>query len=234
MARTVSFSTVREAIRTRYDLPAFSTTTFVTTALVNSLINEELQRYYGLLLECFGDDYLDATQSLTTSAGVGLTSLPDGFAKLRRLAWVRGADDVVLLRRASAEDIGLADYDAKSWSEYTPHYRIQGQTIAWYPPPSAEYNVTATYAALPADLTSDGDTFMAGPGFEGFVIYGVCASIALREEKDPGSWLALRNDAEKRIRDQARERDESEGYAVRDVCYGGIGDRERFNRWTFE
>lgn len=234
MARTVTFAAVREAVRTRYDLPLFSETTFVTETLVNALINEELARYYGLLLELYGDDYLDSTDTLTTSAGVGLTSLPTDFAKLRRLCWVRGANDVVVLRRANADELALGDHDAVSWHECVPEYRLQGQAISWYPPPSQAYTISITYSAMPSALEEDAEFFVAGPGHEGFVIYGVCAMIALREEKDPGTWLAMRSDLEKRIRDQAAERDEAEGYAVRDVCYGGEGDRERFNRWTFE
>jgi hypothetical protein len=236
MARTVTLADIRERIRVRYDLPTFTTTTFVTLEAVHALINEEVQRYYGLLLECYGDDYLDTTYALTTSAGVGQTSLPDDFTKLRRLCWLRGADDIVTLRQASVDRIRMGDYDAKSWAEYTPRYRLQGQALAWYPPPSEEYNLTLTYAALPADLAAEDDSFQAGPGHEGFVIYGVCAMIATREEKDPGTWMALRGDAEKRIREQAPQRDESEAGCVRNADRHGrsfLGDREAFDLATF-
>ena len=82
MARTVTLSAVRELVRNQLDLPTFTTTTFVTTAYVNSLINASLAQYYGLLMELYGENYYAATSTITTTANVDLSSLPTRCSKL--------------------------------------------------------------------------------------------------------------------------------------------------------
>jgi hypothetical protein len=215
MGRTVTLSGVRERIRTAYDLPSFSTTTWVTTAAVNSMINESLQSYFGFLVGCFGDNYFADSTTLTTVADTGTSALPADCHKVLALHWVRGTDDVVKLRRGTVDDLKLAGYSSQSWHDYCPSYRLGTSTVQWLPKPSAAYSVLLDYVALPADLSADGDTFEAGNGWETWVIADVCAKLAAREEKDPSVWFAERADAERRIRAQAPERDEGDGACPR-------------------
>lgn len=232
MARTVTLSTVREAVRTRYDLPAFSTTTFVTTATVNAWLNESLQALYGMLQSAWGDDYFTTQTTITTTASQGYTAYPTRFVKLRALAWVRGTNDVVKLERAAQDDIDVSHWTARAWTTYVPSYRLTLDGIRWYPVPSAQYTLVISYVQAPADLSADGDTFDAGPNWEEWVICDVCAKIADREEKDPSVWLAKRGQAELRIRESAPQRDEWRPQQVRDLLNGerDYGDLERRQR----
>lgn len=221
MARTVSLSTLREAVRTRYELPAFSTTTWCTTAQVNSLINESLQAYYALLMECYGEEYFSTSSTITASSAT--TSFPTRCHKILNLWWLRGTDDVVRIHRGSADDLLLANYAAKSWNEYCPKYRLQGTaTILWLPTPSTSYNVRCDHVALPADLSADGDTAEFGPGWEMQTVADVCQKLAQREEKDPTVFMAERAEWEARIRRQAPDRIEGEPLQLRDVTSGGL------------
>lgn len=233
MGRTVTFSELRELIRIRYDLPDFTTQTFVSLPGINSMINSSLQAYYGLLCECYGDDYFAATSTLSTVADTATTDLPSRFVKLKSLVWERATDDLVTLRRAQAADSYLAGMSQQSWEEYLPRYRIFGTSkIRWFPKPNAVYTVICDFVQLPADLVDGTDTFEAGPGHEEWVVLDVCRKIAQREEKPVNEWAALRGEAEARIRAQAPDRDETEGLVLRDAYNRGESDYARWNRYT--
>lgn len=233
MSRLVTFSDLREEVRLRYDLPsAFSSSTFVTTTAVNSWINKSLQAYYALLLECFGDNYFATNTTLTTTPSTSTTALPSRFTKLLSMRWLRGTNDSVKLLPASSDEIGLYALGAVSWSDYSPRFRLTSSAVEWFPTPSAAYSVRCDYMALPADLSADGDTFDAGNGWEEWVILDVCRKIAAKEETNPASWLAERDDFERRIRMQAPDRDEGESLSLRDVTRRGESAYERRNRLT--
>lgn len=223
MSRTVTFSVLREQVRTRYDLPAYSTTTWVTTAAVNSLINESLQGLAALLISCYGDDYYAAVSNITATANTSTTTLPTRCIKVLKLWWVRGTDDVMPITRGNADDTLLANYSAKSWTEYAPRYRLLGtSSVRWLPTPNANYTVACEHVALPADLSADDDTVECGPGWEQWAINDVCAKIAIKEEKDPSPYFAARADWEMRLKAQAPDRAESDALQLRDVTSGGL------------
>lgn len=237
MGRSIAFSDVRESIRVRYDLPAFSSTTFVTTTAVNALINASLQAYYGLLLECYGDNYFATSETLTTVASIPLTSLPVRFMKLIALHWQRDSATFEKMKPATVDDIQIADRGAVSWAQYCPRYRLSGlSSLEWFPTPGAAYSVRCDFVRLPEDLVDDTDFFEAGNGWEEWVIADVCRKIAEREEKDDKAdrYMGKRNEAEGRIRAQAPERDEGEAVQLRDTWgddYRGVDfDRLEYYR----
>jgi hypothetical protein len=217
--RTISFSTLREAVRTRYDLPAFSTSTKPTTAQVNAMINASCSRFSALLCAAYGDDYFTTTATLSTVASTATTALPATFYKLRSLIWLRGADDPVPIHRASLSDYArLSLLTARAWIDDRPVYRFSsGSFVTWLPTPSAVYSVQCTYVATPVDLSADGDTAEVGPGWDEWIVEDVCAKLAQMREEDPSVFISERADTERRIKEQAPDRDESEPSAVRDV-----------------
>jgi len=234
MGRLVTLTNLREEVRQRYDLATFSTNSFETNAAINAAINSSLQAFYAILLEAYGDDYFDTYTDLTTTAGVDLQSLPPRFYKLKSLVWLRAKDDPVPLRPADLRDALLSGLSAQSWTAYTPRYRLHGMnTLRWLPTPSAAYTVRCTYAALPADLVADTDTFDAGPGWEEWVVADVCAKLAQREQSpDVGVFLSARAEWRDVINAQARDRDEGEPQRIRDAYGRTVSDYELRNALT--
>lgn len=233
MGRSVTLALLREAVRTRYDLPTFSSSTYVTTTHVNAMLNASLQAYTAMLCEAYGDNYFTTSAAAVTVASTGTTSLPTRFYKLSKLWWLRGTDDVVPIRRATVDELGLANYAARSWNTYGPRYQLQGASLVrWLPTPNAVYNLVFDYVQLPADLAAEGDTFEGGPGWDEWVVNDVCAKIAMREERDPTAYAAARADWEARIRAQAGERDEAQAFTVRDEDCIGESDWARRDRLT--
>jgi len=230
MARTVSLATVRELIRQQYDIPATADTSWATTIYMTSLINASLAAYYGLLIELNGDNYFAEETTITTSSGINLTSLPDRCVKVLKLWWVRGTDDVYPIKRASADDLMLAGYSAKSWDEYSPRFRLSGTTgIQWLPTPNQTYTVICHHVAMPEDLVDEADAFEAGQGHEFFVVHDVCAKLAMKEQQDPGAFLSERELVRALVASQAGERDEGEPLQLRDA-YGRSDHMSAYER----
>jgi hypothetical protein len=187
------------------------------------MVNVSVQALSAMLMEAYGDDYFTLATPLTTSAGDENTSLPADFLKLKKLYWQRGADDFPEIKRGQLDDLRDGKITARDWNSYFPRFRIARQKLLWMPPPVAVYTVRLYYVYAPADLSADGDTFDAGPGWEEWVVCDVCRKIREREEADPSEFIAMRNDAEMRVRSQAPDRYEGDGLAVRDVMKGQFG-----------
>lgn len=228
--RAITLDSLKDQIRDRYDLPEYTTTGFVTTASITRLINSALQRYYGILLECYGDNYFEQTTTLTTVAGLNLSSVPDRLIKLQSLHWLRANNDIVTIRRANVDAVALTLDTSNDWNNCTPMYRLQDQSILWIPTPSAAYSVSCTYSALPEDLVNGSDFFNAGPGHEEYVVSEVCRRISIREDKDPSVFILELKDIENSIRNQASQRSETEGLVLRDYTEYPESDYSRRNR----
>lgn len=216
MSNTVTLSTVREDIRERMQLPAFSTTSAVTLAAVNRLINKALRSYAALRTELYGDGYQVSQTSLTATALTPTTALPTGCNSVQKLYWLRSALDPVEVRKADVD--GYAEFlrGQKAWS--APRYRLEGDQIVWIPEPIATYTVYCIYTLVPTDLVNDSDSFDGG--FEGdeWVACWVCIRLAQREKRDDdiARYTAYLQDCEQRIRTHAANRSETEADQIRD------------------
>ena len=231
--RTSLWSSVKEDIRVRYDLPEFSTNTFITSAMVLRMGSQSLQRRDALLTDAFGDDYSTAVATIATAANTATSALPADFFKLKQLIWLRSTDNPVRIERASPEDqTSDALLASVAWTNERPRYRFQGgSTIRWLPTPNAVYSVNCIYQKTPAELTSDSDEIQDGPGWCEWIVADVCVRIAQRFEQDPSVYMAERADCEQRIKAQAPDRDELSPMAVRDVMgLSGAGDHQ-YREW---
>lgn len=230
MARTVTFSAVKESVRTRYGLPAaYSTTTYVTTAMVEAWVNESIRALYGLINAAWGDDYFTTQTALTTTAGLGTSPYPTRFLRLRSLAWHRGTDDIVLVSRAPVDEFDVSLWTPRAWTSDSPSYRLTQDGIRWFPIPSQVYNLTISYVQSPTALVAPADTFEAGEDWEEWIVCDVCAKIAASEQSpEENGWLARRGDTLNRILHSSPVRDEWEPEQVRDLDLGvrSIGDYE--------
>lgn len=200
MARSVTLTQLLEDVRQRYDLPTWSSTTFVTQDAVTRMINNSIQALASIMIEEGASDWFTSTSTVTASASTSTTAEPTGLYTLKALFWERGTDDVVQMVRANVDELALRSYAATTWS--TPKYIYRMGVFEWLPVPSENYTVRVYGTILPTDLSSGGDTFTSGPGWDEWIVMDVCSKIAQREEKDEGHWVAMRADAEQRIRGQ--------------------------------
>lgn len=226
-----SLSTLRSEVLTRYDLPASSTSTKPTTAQLTSLVNTSIRRFTNLLLALYGDDYLTTMSTVSTVAGTATVSLPTRCFRVQGVAWVRGQQDIVRLRRATVDDLldgGASPTDPRAW-DTEPMYSLLGQTLTFVPVPSAVYTIRLVYAQLLANLSADVDTVELGPAWDDWVINDVCSMIAQIREDDPSVWVQFRDMARADIEDAAKHRDDNDPPRVRRLFDAGIRDIKQRN-----
>lgn len=192
----VSLSTLREKIRERYDLPTFSTTSFVTTSLINEMTNEAVESLYMILMESRPDEYCTYEETISVSANATTfdtsTLTAASFVDMRRLYWLRSANDPVVVEAGTIDDFHQRSEAATSW-DLRPKYYLMRDLLYWLPVPNAARSLRIVYVGLPTALAADGDTVKLQPGWDQWLVYDVCAKIALKEEGDPSTWIALRD-----------------------------------------
>jgi hypothetical protein len=213
----VTLAQLREDIRLEYNLPTITSTSFVTTTALTRLVNQAANSYYKLLTECYGDGYLTKSATITTIAGLDISSLPSDFLTLKKLYWVRGTADIVPLHIANNDNLLINNYGSQSWSNYTPRYKLEDTVIRWFPTPSAIYTVLVDYIYQPVALSVDSDTVDVKLNGDLFIIYEVCRRIAIREDKDPSVFMFERDRVAKEIKELASERDESANKILRGI-----------------
>jgi hypothetical protein len=223
MGRFQTRDEITELVRSQYDLPTLSASTNPTAGHVTSFIAESLQQMYGMLMECYGDDYFGQSYTLTTTASVGTSSLPQDFHKLISMSWRRESGIAIPIRMATADEAHKSTLAAVPWSSAAPKYRLTSSAVQWCPVPSEAYVVDLWYVAIPSDLALGGDVVSVGPGWVQWVVHDVCVKIAtrLRDGETRAFFAQLRDDAEKRLREQAPARSESEAHGVRAVTRWG-------------
>lgn len=229
--RAVSLATLRTLVADECELDTPSSTTHITTTQLNRWINLAIHRLTGVLSELYGASWNVTTASLSTLAGVASVSLPENCYKLKQLYWLRSSYDPVPLFRAAPDDV--AGTDSESW-ESAPRYHIYGQTLSFVPVPSAVYPLKCVYVQILTDLSADGDTVQLGPGWDQFLIYDVATHVRYRRDEDIKAAIALRNDAERFIRDSAGDRDENEIPMARNMYARGESARSRYARATYD
>lgn len=216
MSRSYLLSDLVEDVRVRYELPSFSSSTYVTQTAVERFVQESIQDLNAILEECYGSDYFLTTSSITASSAT--TALPAGAGKVRALYWRRGADDLVQILPATVDHMRYAFYEATDWN--CPRYKLTGRTLTWLPIPNQSYTVKIVHTGTQANIDSSSNPWLAEAGWAEYVVEDVCRKICEREEKDPSVWMAGRGEWEKRIRSQAPDREDGQPTAIRDTWSG--------------
>ncbi len=211
--RSYLLSELVEDVRVRYELPSYSTLTWLTQNAVERFIQESIQDLNAILEECYGSDYFLTTGTLTANSAT--TTLPTGAGKVRALVWIRGADDTVDILPGNVDHMRYAFYSARTWQ--SPRYKLTGRTITWLPAPSQEYSVGIVYTTTQSNIDSSSNPWRAEAGWAEFVIEDACRKVCEREEKDPSTWIVSRDRCEAKIRSQAPDREDGQPTAIRDT-----------------
>lgn len=218
MARTITLSAMRSAIRTEADVRS----TRWTDAKLNGMINRSIAELYDLIVTANHDHYLSSdtisvvsgTESYTLSTEIsdfykahGVDVLESGGDSTKMSDWVR-------LEPFIWEDRG---YYEDNTDREAARYRFMGDKLYLVPCPNWSGTVKVWYVAAPAELSADGDTFDGISGWEQYVIVDVCIKIAAADETDAKIFMAEKQKLIERIHGMAQERDRSNPDRVRNV-----------------
>lgn len=99
-------------------------------------------------------------------------------------------------------------------------YRSQANNLRIDPLPDSTEQLIMTYVPRPARITTSGQTFDVIAGFDDFIIYDAGVQVLMRQERDPSSMAALRQDALQAVIATVSPRDIGDPTQVRDAYFG--------------
>lgn len=193
------------------------TSTFVTDAEIQELLNVGLAELWARLCQNGGQPFYRATSALAVTQGQPLYNLPVDFLALQGIeatinGWTGRLDSFMPAQRA-----GLVNSGNGPWGQFTSvRYRLQGNTIEFLPA-TETFNATLFYTPTCPRLVDPSDTFDGFDGYEVAAIYGACASVQAKEETDPSFYAGERERIYRLIDSMATARDMSAPERVQDV-----------------
>jgi hypothetical protein len=224
-------SDIQDRIKFRCDLPTFTTETNVTIADALTLVKESARRLSGLIGHASDEAFFVTTETVATVADLEYASLPAGLGLVTGVHWLRGTNDPVPLRQATQED--MVPGVTNGWTRITPTYRIQGQTIEFWPTPQDVYSVRLRYSTG-VDVISTSTTIYGQYGWDTWIVLDCCCTIRQRQDKDYSAFAAEKGLVEREILKHARRRDRVGVPTARDMRSGdwttmALADRARNN-----
>lgn len=218
MATSTLVSDILTEVTFRLDMPASTSTTFLTSTGALNLAKFSTRRLSSIVRRAFGSDYFTTQSTLTTTPGQNYITLPANFTDLRQIAWLRSTNDSVPLQRAAVDDFLAPNEQAQSWSG-SPIYRLQANTVIFFPCPSSAYNLSVYYDTG-IFITATSDTVYLQPWWDEWWINDICVKVRQKEELDASDFVRERQIAEENMKLDAAQRDQFRVSQVRQVFDG--------------
>lgn len=230
MATSFLVSDLLADIARSANVPAFSTTTSVTLAQATYWLVQAARSLSARYRDVFGSDgdYL-RTASLTVQADVGLTSMPDDCGEIHAVLWAKSSSDWRLLDAGSLDDLQDGhDGNLRPWTAGAePRYRLEGETLTFYPISSIAENVVVLYTTH-LDLT-DETSFLARVDSDLWLTWEVVRRVLVSQNRDTSAAVAEKVALEASLFGAGRKRDVNEVHTIRNTR-GGRVNRAR-DRW---
>ena len=193
---------------------AFSANTRVTDTQVTYWLEQAVRTFSALLRQYHAEDRdLITSVALNTVASQAFVTMPATFGELNAVLWARGVNDYVLLRKANQSD--LVERDPSGWDAVDPVYRLEGETIAFYPTPTKVHPLQVFYTnhlatPLGASIASrvDADRWLA---------LDVAVRVATAKRQPTAEFQQQKALIEDDLLSFARNRDEDEVITIRDT-----------------
>lgn len=230
MSSTFSVPELLVDIARSSNVPPFTASTNVTQSQCLYWIAQSARTLSALLQDQHGDDreFIQSAQ-LTTSPGFNLVSLPDETDQVSAVLWRRGEQDLVLLESASQDDLAVELDPGQSWVEgCTPAWRLEGETMAFYPSSADAETVLVYYTTHVGTGTG---TFNARLDFDRWVTLDVCIKVATAKRRDTGQFLQDKLMVQADLLKRARTRDPNSTRTIRDVRSARVRDVSRGPWW---
>lgn len=211
--------------------PAFATDTNVTLAQATYWLAQSARSLSALYKQHFGDDrdYL-RTATLATQPALGMVSLPADCGEVCAVLWVRTASDWRLLEGSQLDDLELGQVTLlRPWiSTGEPTYRIEGETLGFYPASSVAETVVLFYNK---HLDTTAQTSITGRlDTDRWLTLDLVCRVLSAQGRDGSAYLQDKMLLEKNLFSVERNRDRGAIHTIRDVR-GRRADRGYRDRW---
>lgn len=230
MASTFSCADILTDAARLANVPAFAADTNVTTTMATYWLVQGARTFTARLRQAFDDGDFLKLATLSVPAGLNICSLPVDTGEVHSAVWVKSSTDYRLLRVGNMEVLeDLADGDPLPWSQSgTPTYRIEGETIAFYPPSSEAESVILFYTD---HLELTGETYFAARlDTDRWLALEVAIRVLQSQNRDASGLIQDKLMSEANIFSPARNRAPKRNNTIRDVRGATIGNARRDRR----
>lgn len=166
------------------------------------------------------DGTLGSTGPVPTNGRLPLDGFDSGDAGLNYTVWRHlgiwieltsgSSPDLRRLHRVEWNERERLGYERQSYTATPIRYALFDQELWMLPKPDRTYNYRWTFIPVCQRLVNDETEYNFYMGWQNFLIYGTCADICEKEERDPSYFLLKMNEWKQRIMTQASPRDEGE------------------------
>lgn len=218
MAVTISVTTVLSNVAQLIAVPTFSASTNVTATQALAWTVQALESLQALNQQKLGDDkHHISSVDLTTQASINILSLPSDAIEVFDVLWAEDDNTVHRLNPANARDLEPQSFDAREWDR-PPTFRIEGNTLALYPCPSAAYDISVWYGSH-FTVTTSGDTFQGRLDWQKWIEFDVAIKCLTRKRRyaDIAGIQGLQAQLEANLFSSGRRRNRAGPVRIADV-----------------
>lgn len=237
MATTYAFADLITDVASITNSPTFGANTRITLPQATYWIAQSARALSALLRQKFpaDRDYLQFA-AIATIPSFPVVSLPPDCGEVHSVVWMRGADDAVLLDTAGLEhitrtplDTGIGWADDSDVDYVLPRWRLEGQTIAFYPASGLTENVEVFYTT---HISPTSGTFQGRLDFDRWITLDVAIKVSTAKKKAQDVQMFQQQKAllENDLLSMARKRNIPERHTIRDVRAERFGVDYR-RRW---
>lgn len=241
MASTFEVSAIAADVANLSNSPAFGANTRITSTQATSWIAQSARSLSALIRQKFPEDrdFLQVAD-IPTIPSFPLISLPPDTGEVHAVLWIKSATEAVLLESAGAQDTQLMPLETGvGWegdnairtdiTTYTPRWRIEGQTLSFYPASGLAEQIQVFYTT---HMSPSSGTFQGRLDFDRWVTLDVCIKVATAKKKYDQVQDFQRQKAllENDLLALARKRDIAPRHTIRDLRAEAMG-RDYRRRW---
>ena len=186
MALTQTREQVRDNVRRLTDTRGANALLRHPNADLNEYINRGYAALYRKLTMMVPDQRFLASDTITTSDGVSVESLPADFDHLISIDLLANGRLTWLTSYEMPERPALADPMSTGFG-IPMTYRLRGSNIELLPVPTAAYDITLWYVPTVTQFASDGATFDTIVRLDDYVISYACLAVEVRNK----NWAAV-------------------------------------------
>lgn len=174
-----------------------SGSTFVedTATSLDAWINEGAQKLHDMLVQAYGNEYVESTTTIATVAGTATYSLPADFYKLLMVELQYDSNRYTTLKPFERAEQNFYRNTPRGWYN-APRYRLSGSKLMLQPTPGEVRNIILTYAPL-LQVNSGAKNILVDPsdtvdfpnGWERYVVM-YAAKFAMDKEETSSTTIA--------------------------------------------
>lgn len=184
-------------------------TAFIPDAEITEYLNAGLASLYDLLVQAGGQPWFRNSYTITTTGNTSSYALPPDFYVMQSVDVQLGQGGIPTISAKPYMEFERNRYKYyPGWLYGTPiYYRLQGQTVAFVPPPSGAFNVVLNYYPAFVPLVNGADLFDGASGWEEHAVWKAVADCKGKGDEDPSYALGKVAELERKIQSMAEQRD---------------------------